>query len=132
MTLKTLYTKNCSRTYKMQWEVLLVVVMVIKIKGAIISDYLTRNPLYDNRATMGTNVISTLNSVRRLSCASHCTTNPTCKSLLYNSITQYCQLLSVQMSPMSDNGPKSSTGWRYYERKIGKLISISFLNSILE
>ena len=126
MTLKTLYTKNCSRTYKMQWEVLLVVVMVIKIKGTIISDYLTRNPLYDNRATMGTNVISTLNSVRRLSCASHCTKNPTCKSLLYNSITQYCQLLSVQMSPMSDNGPKSSTGWRYYERKTGKLISISF------
>nr|XP_022325199.1 uncharacterized protein LOC111125558 isoform X2 [Crassostrea virginica] len=66
---------------------------------------------------MESNVISTINSRSRPGCAAHCTTDPTCKSLLYNTITQYCQLLSVQMSPVSDNGPQTSTGWRYYERK---------------
>ncbi|XP_078323010.1 C-type lectin-like [Crassostrea virginica] len=66
---------------------------------------------------MGSNVISTVNSRSRPGCAVHCTTDPTCKSLLYNTITRYCQLLSVQMSPVSDNGPQTSTGWRYYERK---------------
>ena len=99
-------------------------------RGVILSNYLTRNPLYDNRATMGSNVISTVNSRSRPGCAVHCTTDPTCKSLLYNTITRYCQLLSVQMSPVSDNGPQTSTGWRYYERKFGKLIYISLSLSL--
>ena len=99
-------------------------------QGVILSNYLIRNHLYDNRATMGSNVISTINSRSRPGCAAHCTTYPTCKSLLYNTITQYCQLLSVQMNPGTDNGPQTSTGWRYYERKFGKLIPLPIFSTL--
>ena len=126
---------------KMILKLFLVAAGTFTAQGVILSNYLIRNPLYDNRATMESNVISTVNSKSRPGCAAHCTTNPTCKSLLYNTISRYCQLLSVQMSPVSDNGPQTSTGWRYYERKFGKLIYISlslslslkilFLNSFL-
>nr|XP_022345612.1 C-type lectin-like [Crassostrea virginica] len=102
----------------MEYKVILLLTLIIKVQGVLVSDNMTRNPLYDTKAPLGTNIILTLNLSSSLTCASHCTTNPTCKSLLYNTITQYCQLLSVQMKPGLDNGPQTSTGWRYYERKI--------------
>ena len=106
---------------EMEYKVILLLTLIIKVQGVLVSDNMTRNPLYDTRAPLGTNIILTLNLSSSLTCASHCTTNPTCKSLLYNTITQYCQLLSVQMNPGLDNGPQTSMGWRYYERKLGKI-----------
>ena len=114
-----------NRIQEMEYKVILLLTLIIKVQGVLVSDNMTRNPLYDTRAPLGTNIILILNLSSSLTCASHCTTNPTCKSLLYNTVTRYCQLLSVQMSPVSDNGEQTSTGWRYYEKKTGKLISIS-------
>ena len=110
-----------NRMQEMEYKVILLLTLIIKVQGVQVSDYMTRNPLYDTRAPLGTNIILTLTLSSSLTCASHCTTNPTCKSLLYNTITQYCQLLSVQMNPGLDNGPQTSMGWRYYERKLGKI-----------
>ena len=115
---------------KMILKVFLIAAGTFTAQGVILSNYLIRNPLYDNRQTLESNVISTVNSKSRPGCAAHCTTNPTCKSLLYNTITQYCQLLSVQMNPGTDNGPQTSTGWRYYEREFGKLTPFSLSPSL--
>ena len=110
---------------EMEYKVILFLTLIIKVQGVHISDYMTRNPLYDTITPLGTNIILTLNLSSPLTCASHCTTNPTCISLLYNTITQYCQLLSVQMNPGLDNGSQTSMGWRHYERKIGKINLLS-------
>ncbi|XP_034336069.2 lectin-like [Magallana gigas] len=79
---------------------------------------MSRNPTYDNRATLSTNVISTLIFRSSIHCASYCTRNDECKSTMYNMNTHSCQLLSVHMDAVSDTGPQTYHGWLYYERKI--------------
>eukprot|EP00105_Crassostrea_gigas_P046581 XP_019930729.1 PREDICTED: uncharacterized protein LOC109621162 [Crassostrea gigas] len=76
---------------------------------------MSRNPNYDNRATLSTNIISTLIFESPMRCASHCTRNDKCKSIMINMDTYSCRLLYIHMS---DTGPQTYSGWLYYEKKI--------------
>lgn len=111
----------------MKRNVYLVFVVILAVRGVIISNFKSRNPTYDNRATLSTNIIKTLTFESPMRCASDCTRNDKCKSIMFNMDTHVCQLVSVHMS---DTGPQSHTGWLYYEKIIGKSIFIKFLDCI--
>uniref|UniRef100_A0A8W8K1G9 C-type lectin domain-containing protein n=1 Tax=Magallana gigas TaxID=29159 RepID=A0A8W8K1G9_MAGGI len=100
----------------MKQTIFLVFVVILAVRGVFISDFLYRNPTYDNRATPSTNVISILISRSSTHCASYCTRDDECKSTMYNMNTHSCQLLSVHMDELSVTGPQSFLGWLYYER----------------
>lgn len=128
---KRVYIKGSFRTSKwflsLSMNINIVFVVILTVRGVIISDFMSRNPTYDNRATLSTNIISTLILGNPMRCASHCTRNDKCKSIMFNMDTHVCQLLSVHIS---DTGPQSYTGWLYYEKIIGKSIFIKFLDCI--
>nr|XP_034336068.1 uncharacterized protein LOC105346513 [Crassostrea gigas] len=102
----------------MKQTIFLVFVVILAVRGVTISDFMSRNPTYDNRATPETNIISTLIFRSSIQCASYCTRNDECKSIMYNMNTHFCQLLSVHMDAVSDAGLQTYLGWLYYERKI--------------
>uniref|UniRef100_K1R2E6 Uncharacterized protein n=1 Tax=Magallana gigas TaxID=29159 RepID=K1R2E6_MAGGI len=102
----------------MKQTIFLVFVVILAVRGVTISDFMSRNPTYDNRATPETNIISTLIFRSSIQCASYCTRNDECKSIMYNMNTHFCQLLSVHMDAVSDAGPQPNLGCLYYERKI--------------
>lgn len=92
----------------------------ILVQGDFNSNFMLRNPSYDNRGTNAVHVISSSNSNGRLACASQCTAWGECKSVMFNMNTNECQLLSIHMGDQSDAGPHSSMGWLYYEKEFGK------------
>lgn len=102
---------------RMKQNVYIVFVVILAVRGVLISDFMFRNPTNDNRVTLSTNIISTLILGSPMRCASHCTRNDECKSIMFNTDTHVCQLLSVHMT---DTGPQTDTGWLYYEKKIGR------------
>ncbi|XP_052700874.1 C-type mannose receptor 2-like [Crassostrea angulata] len=87
------------------------------VQGDFNSNFMFRNPSYDNRGTNAVHIISSSNSNSRLACASQCTAWGECKSVMFNIDTHECQLLSVHMDDQSDAGPHSSVGWLYYEKE---------------
>ncbi|XP_052698656.1 C-type lectin mannose-binding isoform-like [Crassostrea angulata] len=89
----------------------------ILVQGDFNSNFMLRNPSYDNRGTNAVHVISSSNSNSRLACASQCTAWGECKSVMFNMNTNECQLLSIHMGDQSDAGPHSSIGWLYYEKQ---------------
>ncbi|XP_052706435.1 collectin-12-like [Crassostrea angulata] len=97
----------------MKRNVYLVFVVILTVRGVTISNFMSRNPTYDNRATLSTDIISTLILGSPMYCASHCTRNDVCKSIMFNMDTHDCQLLSVYMS---DTGPQPYIGRLYYEK----------------
>uniref|UniRef100_A0A8W8IUH1 Apple domain-containing protein n=1 Tax=Magallana gigas TaxID=29159 RepID=A0A8W8IUH1_MAGGI len=99
----------------MKRNVYLVFVVILAVRGVIISNFKSRNPTYDNRATLSTNIIKTLTFESPMRCASDCTRNDKCKSIMINMDTYSCQLLSVHMS---DTGSQTYSGWLYYEKQI--------------
>uniref|UniRef100_A0A8W8K589 Apple domain-containing protein n=1 Tax=Magallana gigas TaxID=29159 RepID=A0A8W8K589_MAGGI len=109
---------------------LLVFVVILAVRGVTISDFMSRNPTYDNRATPETNVISTLIFRSSIHCASYCTRNDECKSTMYNMNTHSCQLLSVHMDELSVTGPQSYIGWIYYERKFDGMMSTGAITTV--
>eukprot|EP00105_Crassostrea_gigas_P046578 XP_019930726.1 PREDICTED: macrophage mannose receptor 1-like [Crassostrea gigas] len=102
----------------MKQNVYIVFVVILAVRGVIISDFMFRNPTNDNRVTLSTNIISTLILGSPMRCASHCTRNDECKSIMFNMNIHSCQLLSVHMS---DTGAQTDTGWLYYEKTIGTI-----------
>lgn len=93
------------------------------VQGDFNSNFMFRNPSYDNRGTNAVHIISSSNSNSRLACASQCTAWGECKSVMFNIDTHECQLLSVHMDDQSDARPHSSVGWLYYEKEFGKYFS---------
>lgn len=96
-----------------------VFLVILLVQGEFNSNFMLRNPSYDNRATNAVHVILTSNSNSRLACASQCTAWNGCKSVMFNMDTHECQLLSVHMDDQSDAGPHTSVGWLYYEKEFG-------------
>lgn len=96
-----------------------VFLVILLVQGDFNSNFMLRNPSYDNRATNAVHVILTSNSNSRLACASQCTAWNGCKSVMFNMDTHECQLLSVHMDDQSDAGPHTSVGWLYYEKEFG-------------
>ncbi|XP_048753760.2 lectin-like [Ostrea edulis] len=104
----------------MEWRFLAAVKLIHAVVHAdIISEFMSRDPTYDDRATSATNVMDQKELKSFLRCASYCTRTSECKSVMYNSRTHFCQVLSVYLDSGSDIGPQTSTGWNYYLRKIG-------------
>lgn len=101
----------------------IVFTMVCAARAEFISNFMYRNPSYDNMATLATNVIWTSHFRSVITCASHCTRRHECESMLFNSDTHCCQLLSVNMDVFSDTGPQAYQGWLYYEKKTEELIA---------
>lgn len=130
---KNVYITSTIRTLKWFWNlsmkliIFFVFVVILVVRGVVISDIMSRNPIYDNRTTLPTNVLSILISRSLLHCASYCTRNDECKSTMYNMNTHSCQLMSVHMDAVSDTGPQTYLGWLYYERKCGRYIFIKIL-----
>ncbi|XP_056008948.1 lectin BRA-3-like [Ostrea edulis] len=103
----------------MEWRFLAAVKLIHAVVHAdIISEFMSRDPTYDDRATSATNVMDQTELNSFLLCASYCTRTSECKSVMYNSRTHFCQVLSVYLDSGSDIGPQNSTGWNYYLRKI--------------
>lgn len=127
------YIKSTTRTSKwflnlnMKRNVYLVFVVILTVRGVTISNFMSRNPSYDNRATLSTDIISTLILGSPMYCASHCTRNDVCKSIMFNMDTHDCQLLSVYMS---DTGPQPYSGRFYYEKINGRSNFIKFMDCI--
>lgn len=100
-----------------------VFLVILLVQGEFNSNFMLRNPSYDNRATNAVHVILTSNSNSLLACASQCTAWNGCKSVMFNMDTHECQLLSVHMDDQSDAGPHTSVGWLYYEKEFGMYFS---------
>lgn len=100
-----------------------VFLVILLVQGEFNSNFMLRNPSYDNRATNAVHVILTINSNSLLACASQCTAWNGCKSVMFNMDTHECQLLSVHMDDQSDAGPHTSVGWLYYEKEFGMYFS---------
>ncbi|XP_062606785.1 perlucin-like protein [Saccostrea cucullata] len=107
----------------MDWVLFFLITTLTFAHGDILTDFMSRNLIYDDRSTSSTNIISTQKYRSSRQCASYCTRAPECKSILFNSKTQFCQLMLVQLDSVSDIGPQSTKGWRYYLRKTGKQAS---------
>ncbi|XP_062614059.1 uncharacterized protein LOC134275783, partial [Saccostrea cucullata] len=103
----------------MDWVSFFLVTTLTFAHGDILIDFMSRNPMYDDRSTLSTNIISTQKYRSSRQCASYCTRAPQCKSILFNSETRFCQILLVQLDLVADIGPQSTKGWRYYLRKTG-------------
>ncbi|XP_011445094.4 mannose-binding protein C-like [Magallana gigas] len=95
------------------------------------SNFMLRNPSYDNKATNAIYVLLTSNSRSRLDCASQCAAWNECKSVKFNMDTRQCQLLSVNMGDQSDAGPHTSVGWLYYEKKSDDPMSTTETASVM-
>lgn len=106
-------------SFKMKRNTYLVFLVILLVQGDFNSNFMLRNPSYDNRATNAVHVILTSYSCSRLDCASQCTAWNECKSVMVNTDSHQCQLLSVYMDDQSDAGPHTSQGSLYYEKKLG-------------
>ncbi|XP_061196594.1 uncharacterized protein LOC133204867 [Saccostrea echinata] len=101
----------------MDWMSFFLMVTLTIVHGDIITDFMSRNSVYDDKSTFSTNIMSTLKFRSSRQCASYCTRVSDCKSILFNSETRFCQLLLVQLDSVSDTGTQNTIGWMYYFRK---------------
>lgn len=112
----------------MEWTIYLVLVIISAVRGEFISNFMIRNSSYDNKAFLASKLISTSHFRSVFDCAAACTKNHECTSTMFNTDTNFCQLLSAHMEAISDTTPKNTTGWVYFEKIISTCRYISTQN----
>lgn len=106
--------------------IFLITASLYSSSAELITDSMSRLQKYDLKIVPPANIQTTKN-VRSLShCAAICNRNKqSCLSIQYQAEASLCRLVSVRLNDEEVLEEPGSSGWKYYERNMGKEFCMS-------